>query len=206
VYHLVATLGFDEKFTIRFVMRYVGRFSDLSVVTAEPMDERAAKALRSVEDFITRFVGGARVSVITVNPLNVHDSVARLKEVFKRYEEYVINLSGGMRALIIELLLAAVLARARGEIEIELENFSGVVTIPLKVFTHYLLSSDEVVVVKTLLKLGSATAKELVKESGLPRSTLYRCLKALVGKGLVKASKVDKTNIYSPADIAKMLA
>ena len=111
----------------------------------------------------------------------------------------------GMRALIIELLLASILSRVNGYLEIELENFTGIIRIPLKVFTLVPLSSEEYLIVKKLALHGEMSAKELKYEISMPRSTLYKYLKELVRRGVLEVVNEGRINKYKVSDIAKLL-
>ncbi len=204
---LVSTLGFDEKFIIRFLMRYAGNFKELYVITAEPMDDRVLKAYSSVKEFVDRYLGGISLNLIKVNPQDYLNSVNRIKEIFrgKGSESFVINASGGMRALIIELILAAVLSRVNGYLEIELENFLGVVRIPLNTFYLAPLSSEEYLIIREIARRGEASVKELIRELGIPRSSLYKYLKDLVRRGLLEVTRVGKISKYKVSEIAKLL-
>jgi len=205
---LIATLGFDEKFTVRALMRHAGRFKKLYVVTAHPLEERAEKALSTVREFALRYIGGVELRTVTVDPQKPAEAVAEIKKkIFLQdlASEYIINISGGMRALVFELVLAAVLSRIKGVFEIELENFKGLVTVPVEYFMIQPLSTEEYKIVKVLVSMGQATAEELRAHTGIPRSTLYRYLKELVNRGVVNVEKVNKKSVYKPSSTAYIL-
>jgi len=203
---LITTLGFDEKFTIRFLMRHSEGSRVLYVITAEPMEERAEKALRNVEDFVRRYLEGVELITKSVNPANPPEAIKAFKEIFTKHpgELFAINVSGGMRALILELVTAAVISRVNGHLEIELENFRGVVRIPLAAFTTPPPGSEEVKILKALAKVGGMAARELSKELGIPRSTLYKYLGNLLNNKLVKSVKYEGRVYYEITELGLM--
>ena len=202
---LVATLGFDEKFTIRALMRHADEINKVVIVAAEPFEERAAKALSEVEKFIKSYLGDKVIEVIRVDPSNTYDAIVKLKNVFATYENYIVNISGGMRALIVELLIAYVLSRAKGVIEIELENLRGLVTLPPEIFTLPPLSSEELKILREIVRREFASPRELMEDLDIPRSTFYKYVKSLTLKRLILVRRQNKKTIYEPAELAKII-
>lgn len=204
---LVSTLGFDEKFTIRSLMRNMDGLSKVITIVAEPIDEKAQRALSIVKDFIERFMESIPYESLTVDPLIAYDTISKLKEKFRESpaSNYVINVSGGMRALIIELITAALLAKISGEVEIELENFRGVIKLPLKLLCMHPLSSEEYKVLKALTDKGPTTSKDLMKVLEVPRSSFYRYLRELIRKGLVIEEREGRRTIYITTELAKIV-
>jgi len=204
---LVLTLGFDEKFAIRSLMRHSNDLSKTIIIMAEPVEERAQRALVTVKDFIERFIGSIEYEVITVDPSTPYDTISRLKKKLRENLalSYVISVSGGMRAMIVELVVAASLAKIPGELEIELENFKGIIKLPLKLLYMQPLSSEEYKVLKALIDMKIATAKDLLDSLHMPRSSFYRYLKELVTKDLIKEIRKGKTAFYEPTELAKVI-
>jgi len=202
---LVATLGFDEKFAIRALMRHSDEIRKVVIVIAEPVEERAMKALNEVEKFIKLYLEGKSVEVIKVNPSSVYDAIVKLKNIFSAYEEYIVNISGGMRALIVELLIAFTLSRARGIIEIELENFRGLISLPPEIFMLPPLSSEEYKILREIVSRGRVSPRELIKALDIPRSTFYKYMRNLVSKKLVIARREDRRTVYEATKIARIM-
>ena len=202
---LIATLGFDEKFLIKSILRHGSSLKQIVVVAAEPLDQRSINALRTVEDFTSKYLPSIRLQKVVVDPSRAREAIAKLKSLFKEAGEYIVNLSGGMRALLIELLIALTLTKPRGVLEVELENFQGVVKVPLKLLALPSLSSEEEKVLRTLVRLGRADVSGLTKMTGLPRSTLYQYLKSLKARGLIAVDREGRRAVYRPIDEAALL-
>jgi len=135
----VVTLGFDEKFAVRALMRRgVGR-DDAVVVflpREESRDERAARALEALRGIVEGLVQGGLREV----ELDVEDFVSAVAAVRSTVREYGASevygsLSGGMRALVVEVLLGLMMLEGvRVFVDVDLESLRGYVSIPLHVF------------------------------------------------------------------------
>jgi len=201
---LILTLGFDEKFAIRALMRHGRDLRKVLVVMAEPVDERAQRALNAVKDFVERFMTSVQLEAFIVNPSEPYDAMRKLKDVIRRNPalNYVISVSGGMRALIVELLIVASIMKLRGEVEIELENFRGTVSLPATLLYMEPLGSEEHKVLKVLMERGPMTAKDLMDLLKIPRSSLYRRIKELKTRGLVVEVREGKAAVYEVNNLA----
>lgn len=203
---LVTTLGFDEKFAARSVMRNLDKVEELVVVTAKPLDERAQTALRNLETLVSKYVGLTKLREVSVDPSDFYRAVSTLKGLFQGAGEYIVNVSGGMRILLLELLIALTITRPRGVIEVEFENLSSLVTVPIRLLNLPALSSEEEKVLRVLLQRGEADVSTLRSALDMPRSTLYQHLKSLRGKDLIVVERVDKRAVYRAAKEAILLA
>jgi CRISPR-associated protein Csa3 len=199
---LCLTLGFDEKFAARALMRAgIGSGDRVLVFVAEPMEERAERCLKLFKEFISKYVEDVDLRIVGVEVRKFSFSVLRIKKVLGDYardvNEVMLNLSGGMRALILEALSAALLLGLDSIVEVELENLRGLVTFPLRLLGGG-LSRGEVKVLSVLLKAGGElNLLEISKESGMPRSTVHKKLRRLVEIGLIEEKRVGKKMLYS---------
>lgn len=62
------------------------------------------------------------------------------------------------------------------------------------------LSKAEIKVYFALLELGPSTSGPIIQKSGLQSSVVHRCLKTLLGKGILTYVKVGKDNNYQAAN------
>jgi CRISPR-associated protein Csa3 len=211
---LVATVGFDEKFVIRAVMRHVDSLKKVYLITAAPVEERVKKAVRLIEEFISKILKepGKEVGleVIEADLRDFFGVVAELRK--KCFEEdevtntYIINLSGGMRALVLAVLTAFVISGKTGEIEVELENFRGVIRFSPELLRGVGLGDYDRKVLRSLAQRGKATYRELLTDTNLPRATLFRILKNLKLRGFIKAEITGRTSYYSLTDVGRAYA
>jgi len=213
---IVLTLGFDEKFAIRALMRAAPLKEDEVVVIIPSIgDEKSKKALDSVRSFCN--IIGTNVDVREVPVAEPKAAMAIIYKLcsqrLKEGKRLHLNLSGGMRALILETLAAA-LAAARHipevKVEVELENFSGVVEFTLSDFTLSPPESQDLDILTCIKELedagGRATLDRIASRTEIPRSTVYRRLLELVRRGYVKLERQDRKVAYSLTDLGRMWA
>ena len=67
------------------------------------------------------------------------------------------------------------------------------------------LTEGEIKVYLSLLRLGLSTTGNIVKESGVAKSFIYKILDNLIKKGLVSYITKDKTNYYQASTPEKIL-
>lgn len=111
-------------------------------------------------------------------------------------ERIVVNLSGGLRALGIEVLLSLILSeKLNALLEIELENLSGVITFKLGDVLPGELRREDLILMGALLK-GSMSLLEICKSLNLPKSSAWRRVKGLIDKGYVSEFKENRRSVF----------
>jgi CRISPR locus-related DNA-binding protein len=207
---LVTTIGFDERFVVRALIRYLENIDHFIGILSTPIEQRALQAISNIKNFIDKYVvdSGKRLAYefIEIDITDPYEAIARLKRIFTSNNEYIINLSGGMRALTIVTFIAFLISRARGEIEIELENLQGRISIDPRIITAGPLSSDEEKIVNTIKKLGRATYRDIMKETGIPRATLFKHLSSLRSRGVIDQQREGRNTYCLLTNIGRSLS
>ena len=199
---LALTLGFDERFAIRAMMRAgVSSGDRIVVLVVEPLEEKASKCLQMVREFLSKYVQNVELRICSVDVRKFEDAVssikAELRDAVRDADEVVLNLSGGMRALILETLVAALLLGFECRVEVELEDLTGVVYFPMRLLGSIKLSKGELEVLLKLLETESwMSLSDISKASKLPRSTTHKRLRRLIEAGLVEAKRVGRRVLY----------
>ncbi len=185
---IAVTIGFQTTLVLRSLLRHSVEKGDLVyVIAADTTDEYArAKVINAVKD-IESVVGN--VNVIYVKPSNLVDSVKALVNMFNKaneVDEVLLVLSGGMRALLIEVLLTAihkVPSTKKTIIHAELENLENYIEIPLNLLKIN-ISREEKEILRTL-KESPMNLSELSRTLGKPKTTIFRKLRKLINLNLV---------------------
>jgi len=195
----VLTLGFEEKYAVRMVTRHgLDRGDELLVVTG-PRVERSERAINYLREFVGRYYQGeVGFSVLEVDVRDVVGAAAEIKSAIleraERFARVVVNLSGGMRALVLAAFCAALAAEPHLSgrellIELELEDGSATVEVPGAVLraaaTAGSLSPEKLEVLQRLVG-GERTMAELARELGRDVSTVRRHVLELERTGLVE--------------------
>lgn len=185
---LVITLGFDEKFALRSVARRGLRSDDeVLIILPKPVDERAEKAYVHFSEILSKMFQNLKIIRFEVDCRNFLDSLVELVKVFreKMGEKFVFCLSGGFRALILEVLLAANFLGLDGDVEVEFEDSSSVISFPLRWCKNVVLDD----VGKRILvgvRDGVDTVSGLVRFTGLSKVTVWRKVRALESGGFLE--------------------
>ena len=212
---IIATLGFDEKFLVRCVLRVnsTARASKLVLYVARPLDDysrqRVERAWRELNRILGEYVG---VSIIRrdVDPTDFWGIVelARRDIVEALREGMVVVCAGsGMRAVVVALVTAALtlphdLDYSMIEIQADLESGGVYVSYTVaEALETRSLEAREYVILETIKRLREASVKDIHKETGIPKSTVSRLAKKLerlgylekVGHGIYRLRKSLQT-------------
>jgi CRISPR locus-related DNA-binding protein len=128
----------------------------------------------------------------------VKDFTKAIREVMHILDEFkgynlIVNLSGGMRALAVIMLLALMIKPMRNvKLEIELEDFSGLIEIPQHLLRIHEIKqnlTDEKIEILKLIAQGLKDVKSLSKALKKDVSTIRRHISSLEELGLVEIEK-----------------
>ncbi len=195
----VITLGFDEKFALRAIARRGLKEGDsVWVILSQPVDERAERAFNHLSEILNKMFNNLEIKHFKIEPRDLVQALLKLCEIFntRKNDKFILILSGGFRALIIETMLTATLLKLNAEIDIEFEDSSSIISFPLKMNQPIEINDIEKRILKEL-KENPLTLSKLVVKTGLNKTTLWRIVKRLVESGYLK---VDK-NTYSLTEL-----
>ena len=188
---IVTTLGFTESFALRGLLKRGIKEKD-KVIVVRPSDEveRAVQALEALAMTLEK-LGYQRPIEVKVDVGDFEGSVAkiaaRLQELFDGEGIYA-NLSGGMRLLILEVLLGIIHSGIKAEIEVFSEDGKVSVTFTPSVFQRPKVRRDELEVLWAFSRTFSVTeASQLIS---YPKSNVSRKLKNLRDMGLIEGDKL----------------
>jgi CRISPR-associated protein Csa3 len=191
---LVMTLGFDEKFALRAIFRRGLRSGDRVIfVVPEDEDPRADRAFSTIQQIVFRSVPEVSVERFRIPVRDFPKAVSLIRRLalslLRSGEKVVLNLSGGQRIAILEVL-AGFLSCGAGEVEVEVESedSSTLATFPLIMMTNIGLDHEDVNILKILTQ-APRRFNEIQSAAGISKSSTWRRLKKLMDLGLVE--KVD---------------
>ncbi|MGC9113014.1 CRISPR-associated CARF protein Csa3 [Acidilobus sp.] len=181
---LVVTLGYDEKFQLRAVSRWFGRDLRKVVIVGSFDDDKAKRALSSLEDYLDKL--GVQHERVEVNPHDMADIVIKAGRLLASLagQDVVVNLSGGMRILIVGVLAAVLLREAKVTIEIETEDLAHLATFTSSDLMPVKLTEDHIKVLNAIRE-GHTSVNSIHSYLGMPLSTTWRKVKDLKDQGLV---------------------
>jgi CRISPR-associated protein Csa3 len=205
---IILTLGFDEKFAVRGILRYAPKPDDvIAVITASLLVEKAEKALRTLLDVLRSYAGIDNVKVVEVDVSSPELAKHKIRDVISKYREHelIANLSGGMRALIL-ITLAAVLSSGRSAlIELETENLENVVTLNQEFFKPESIDESDRRILRKVGETGEVKLDDFAELIGKSRTTTYRILKRLVNAGYLEEVKKGRGVVYVLSDKGRLM-
>jgi len=189
---LVASLGFD----VDFIMRRISaeRF-DRIVCVALKTDEDSWKRVEKAYNLIKYFAKTLNIDVVLepVKPSHIVNQVYRiLYKVVDESEATEVYGTGGPRIIVVALLIASLLlprnVRHRVKFLVEGEAFEASLTFnPADLVDYLTLAPEAQSIISYLLSVDAPVrAMDVVRGTGLPKSTVYKYVKRLIERGFIE--------------------
>jgi CRISPR locus-related DNA-binding protein len=191
---LISTLGFEEKFCYRAILRHGIKEGDRIILFTAELVEKVEKAYDWIRKLVQSSYGDSiRVDLIQLDPMN---PVRSIKVVLKYLDELkdfkiIVNLSGGMRAIVIYVLLACMM-RLREDmiIEVEAEDLSGLSKLDSKMLKLVKEGiKEEWIDLLECIAEGSGDVGSIARKLRKDKSTVRRQLSSLERSGLIRMKK-----------------
>jgi len=182
---LIVTLGFDEKFALRSILRRgVKEGDELIAFLPYGGDMRGEKAFLSLKQTLLKMLPELKIKKVEINIKDPYEAISRIRKIFRELslkgEVIIINISGGQRLLIIETLAAALsLNLKKAELEIETEDSSFYFNSTLDIMLPMELDTLDLEILKKVAEKGSTKLAKLAEISEIPKTTLWRKLNRL---------------------------
>jgi CRISPR-associated protein Csa3 len=190
---LIATLGFEEKFCYRAILRHGIKEGDEIVLITAEIVEKVEKAFDWIKKLVqTSFSDKVAVRLVQLDVKSVEKSIKAVSELLNSAEgRLIVNLSGGMRALVIIVLIACIMkARREMVIEIETEDLSSLLLVPSELIRLVKDPPGSIhLEILRLVKRGIRKSESISRELKRDASTIRRHLAELEAMGLVEAEK-----------------
>ncbi|MHA1506238.1 MAG: CRISPR-associated CARF protein Csa3 [Candidatus Asgardarchaeia archaeon] len=205
--NFVCTLGWDEKFQIRSMVRHgIKEGAKIIIITPLPVSDRVEEAKERIKKFVSDYLEGCECEEIRVDPVDFTGTIKKLSKIFGELkgEEMIVNLSGGMRGLALETFLSVVMSDKRALIEVELENQAGIISFPSNLLRKYSPPPELFKVMKTFDE--ECTLSELLRKKKLrmSKSTIYRRLEMLVEMGFLKKEYEEDVVKYKKTELGRI--
>ena len=194
---VLLTLGFEEKFAVRALVRRGLEVGDLVVLITGPIIDKVAKAINYVKEFL-KYFEGIDIQVFEVSEVHeftqaISKIKGLIKELLDKYEYMIINLSSGIRALVVEVLMATTLLprelKERIIVELDTEDGKAIVEIPKDLIT--IINPPNLGVKEDIIKViieegGEADIYTIAQKLGKDETTIRRQLETLKDLRLIE--------------------
>lgn len=202
---VVASVGFDERFLVRLIVTSkLGVNSNDLLLLIMPIgeeDKRSSYVIDYVRHFIRNYKLRIDVKCLTVDISNFWKATGEIRrEIEGLVYEYspqdmIILLSGGMRVLILEVLIGCLATGITGRVLSYREDLKGSITFPLNILSIKRPSIDCIKVLKILNKIGGkGNLKDISSHLLLSKSSTQRRVKELEENGYVKIIRKGKAS------------
>ncbi|MBO3754140.1 MAG: CRISPR locus-related DNA-binding protein [Candidatus Brockarchaeota archaeon] len=195
----VATIGWTEWPIASAIIKHgLSKGDRIILLSPEKRDERSRAAVSEVKHFVSRFVPSVEVSEVSVPVHSPSDAIPLLARLFAKEGGdvgLIVNLSGGMRILVLEALIALMLVNVKNLV-LELQTEDKVnVQLPILWKPMGDLSPHARKALKILEERGPVSLSNLANILRVSVATAHRLLKNLEENSIVISKKVGKERI-----------
>lgn len=191
------TIGFDEKFAVRFLLRHKVKKDDLiAVITPDDYQKNAKvmSAINTLKKLTSSWISEENFRIIAINlkkdKIDWSIQIHRFLDEFLDFEVKTL-LSGGMRAVIIMTFIALTTYNKAKKIDVEIdfENLESFITIPIHVLR--IRKSDRFYKILSLIQAEPGISiREISRKLNISAPTISREVKTLRNYGLLKHDNV----------------
>lgn len=210
---IFVTFGWTESPIISAILRYGIKEGDhIFLILPERRDERSDAAIRDLKTFVSNYVKDVVISELRIDINNSITAIQKLKKMIERERGggCIVNLSGGMRILVLLTYIAACLADHPSIVlELETEDKRALVEIPrLKLAELSKLDGlpwPTKEIIRELLT-GPMRAPELRKKIGASPSTFHRAQTELLKLNYIEVRREGRACVLYLTRHGRMIA
>ncbi|MEM0441392.1 MAG: CRISPR-associated CARF protein Csa3 [Candidatus Caldarchaeum sp.] len=194
---IVVTLGYSEWPVVSSLLKHgLEKGDKITAVVPSKTDARSQSAINEIKNFLSKFATDVELEIFSVNVHDFDKAVSQLMKFIRKEKEegrnLYVNLSGGMRVLILEVFTALILSGVTDLVaELVTEDKSEVVfpsLWSLNLFSYLDRLDFQILSLASNEQNIIAIAKAVRK----PVSTVYRRVVAMEKNGLVRTVKKDR--------------
>ncbi|MEM4574433.1 MAG: CRISPR-associated CARF protein Csa3 [Candidatus Caldarchaeum sp.] len=194
---IVVTLGYSEWPVVSSLLKHgLEKGDKITAVVPSKTDARSQSAINEIKNFLSKFATDVELEIFSVNVHDFDKAVSQLIKFIRKEKEegrnLYVNLSGGMRVLILEVFTALILSGVTDLVaELVTEDKSEVVfpsLWSLNLFSYLDRLDFQILSLASNEQNIIAIAKAVRK----PVSTVYRRVVAMEKNGLVRTVKKDR--------------
>ncbi|MEM2211355.1 MAG: CRISPR-associated CARF protein Csa3 [Nitrososphaerales archaeon] len=202
------TLGWSTTYILSLIIRHgISTNDEIILILPKVRDEQAEKAILDVKSIASQ-LGTLSVKELTLDIKDIPRSVMMMIEELNRRKDKVciVNLSGGMRILVIITYLACILSKNDNIIvEMETEDRELVTQLPLLKFKfEEFIPAMALEILRKSIEIGDS--KGLREYFNLPPSTFHNYLILLEKAKLINRERKGKSYNIIPTQLGRIIA
>jgi len=199
---IICSVGFDERFIVRAIISLklgIKSMDGLVLFLPKKADLRSKKVIERINEIIRNY--GLNIELYSYE-VDI-DSFWQAAGSIRTHTEFVLNkigpkyvylmLGGGMRLLIIEILMGVIASGVNGEVIIYKEDLSGEASFPLQFITIKKPPSQLINLLRIIAENPDSSLTFLAKKTNLPKSTLHKWLKKLHEMNLISIGRKGRS-------------
>lgn len=208
---LICSVGFDERFIVRTIVDFrLGIKSKDGIILFLPSgaDPRSYDVINRIKDFVRSYKLNIELFSYEINIDDFWKGASKVRKIVEEIlddigpETVYVMLGGGMRLLILEILIGIVATGVRGEIIVYKEDLSGKSSFPTNILRMEKPSTVLIQLLEKIVENPGISFSELSNVLNISKSTLHKRLKILKHMGLVSLEKIGKNVYVSPLPYA----
>ncbi len=215
------TFGWNENVVLSLIPKYAIKSGDvfMLLLPSGPQDPRTERALKTLDNYFSMHLHDVKLVKERVPLTTFFETIlyilGKIIAAAKEFDKVFVNVSGGMRILVLATFSAALIARSfyPGKIEfteLEVEAKPEPITLPPPPLSFPIFErGDKMEVSRKILEIleqrrTPASMDELLRITGKSRTTLSRYLSDLEQKGLIRSQQVGKRKLYEITETGRM--
>ncbi len=199
---LITPLGFETTPVISFIGKEgIGKGDKLIVVRPEerPEEKRGERAFNQLKETVENFSTDIEIEKVVLDTQNFTDMILEISNMFKKIEgELVVNLSGGIRTILVALTACTVFFHSRIQRTYNYEMIEREMK-PIELpYVFFDLTDNEEKLLRKVVREGHSTYNEIEESLDISKSTISRLSNLLQDRQLLEIKEHNKQTVLTP--------
>lgn len=207
---IAVTLGYSEWPVVSSLLKHgLEKGDKITAIVPSKSDSRSHAAINEIKNFLSKFAAEVELDVFSVNVHDFDKAVGQLLKFIRREKQegrsLFVNLSGGMRILILEVFTAMILSGVTDLVAELVTEDKNEIVFPslwsLNLFS-FLDRLDFQILSSAASGQSVVTIAKTVKK---PVSTVYRRIVAMEKNGLLRTVKKERTRLVALTPLGRII-
>ncbi len=207
---LITPLGFETTPVLSFIGKEgIGKGDKLIVVRPEerPEEKRGERAFNQLKETVENFSIDVEIEKVVLDTQDFTGTILEISNIFKKIEgDIVVNLSGGIRTILVALTACTVFFHSRIERTYNYEMIEREMK-PIELpYVFFDLTENEKSILEKTVEEHPISYNDLTDSLDLSKSTVSRLTGILENKELVSCFTVEKQTKVNPTLTGELVA
>jgi len=199
---LITPLGFETTPVLSFIGKEgLGKGDKLIVVRPEerPEEKRGERAFNQLKETVENFSTDIEIEKVVLDTQDFNGLILDISEILRDTQgETVVNLSGGVRTILVALTACTVFFHSQIQRVYNYEMIEREMK-PIELpYVFFDLTDNEEKLLRKVVREGSSTYNEIEESLDLSKSTISRLSNLLQDRQLLEIKKHNKQTVLTP--------